>query len=357
MGYLKPSFAEHLYHKVSVIETDTDNEGSAIELDSHADSPVVGRHAHVIRYTGNEVNVSGFSDELGKPLTAEIVDAALCYDCEYTGETYLMIIRNAIYLRKMSTSLIPPFMMRMAGLEINECPKFLAKKPTVEHHSICFPEQELRIPLKIHGIISYLPVRTPSKEELSSLEVLLELTPQTSVWNPHDDTFQIQEDSMLTFNGELKEPTKRNFIVSSVISRATDPVIFGEDVTRRASEMGFSEHKIYSIKTADGVRSSIKPADLASIWNIGLETARRTLKVTTRLCPRNVDDITLNRRYSVNDRMIRYRRIDAPIFMDTMYASKRAGKSFKGFTCVQVYASEFGWVRADPMRSEAGLHK
>ena len=162
---------------------------------------------------------------------------------------------------------------------------------------------------------------------------------------------------MLNFNGEVKDPPKRNFIVSSVISRAVDPITFGEDVTRRASEMGFSQHRIYSIKTASGMKSSIKPADLASTWNIGLETARRTLKVTTRLCPRNVEDITLNRRYSVNDRMIRYKRIETPIFIDTMYASKRAGKSFRGFTCVQVYASEFGWVRADPMWSEASLHK
>ena len=346
-----------MYHKISGIDTNTDGGVSAIELDSHADSPVVGKHARIIRHTGNEVKVSGFSNELGNPLTAEIVDAAFCYDCEYTGETYLMIIRNAIYLRKMITNLIPPFMMRMAGLEINECPKFLAKRPTLEHHSIYFPDEELRIPLKIHGIISYLPVRSPSEDELTSLSTMLELTPQSSAWDPHDETYQVQEDSMLSFEGEIKDPPKRKFIVSSVISRAVDPVTFGEDVTRRASEMGISQHRIYSIKTANGSKSLIKPADLAKVWNIGLETARRTLQVTTRLCPRNVEDITLNRRYSVNDRMLRYKRLDAPIFMDTMYASKRAGKSFRGFTCVQVFASEFGWVRADPMRLESDLHK
>ena len=136
-----------------------------------------------------------------------------------------------------------------------------------------------------------------------------------------------------------------------------DPFIFGEDVIRRASEMGMSEHKIHSIKTASGINSSISPSELSDLWNIGLETARRTLRVTTRLCPRNVEDISLNRRYNMNDRMIRYRHLNTPIFMDTMFASKRAGKSFKGFTCVQVYASEFGWIRADPMVAERDLHK
>ena len=102
--------------------------------------------------------MSDFSDELGKPVTVEIVDAALCYECEYTGETYLMVICNVMYLQKMTTSLIPPIMIHIAGLEINECPNILVKKPTVEHHSVYFPDHELRIPLKIHGIISYLPL-------------------------------------------------------------------------------------------------------------------------------------------------------------------------------------------------------
>ena len=39
-----------------------------------------------------------------------------------------------------------------------------------------------------------------------------------------------------------------------------------------------------------------------------------------------------------------------------MYASKQAGKSFRGYTCVQVYVSIFGWVRADLMKSENEVH-
>ena len=47
-----------------------------------------------------------------------------------------------------------------------------------------------------------------------------------------------------------------------------------------------------------------------------------------------------------------YKHIDTNIFTDTMFAYKRIGKSYRGYTCVQVYASEFGWIRADLMRSE-----
>ena len=54
--------------------------------------------------------------------------------------------------------------------------------------------------------------------------------------------------------------------------------------------------------------------------------------------------------------MLRYKHFPTNVFTDTMFASKRAGKSLRNFTCLQVYASEFGWVRADLMKAENELH-
>ena len=44
-----------------------------LQMDSHADSPVVGNHAHVLEYTGRKVSVSGCTDALGKPMLVEVV--------------------------------------------------------------------------------------------------------------------------------------------------------------------------------------------------------------------------------------------------------------------------------------------
>ena len=61
----------------------------------------------------------------------------------------------------------------------------------------------------------------------------------------------------MDYKGELKDKPKKNFIVSEVlISRSMDQVANCTDLTVRACEGGFSEHKIFSIRTAEDKRST-----------------------------------------------------------------------------------------------------
>ena len=98
----------------------------------------------------------------------EIVHAGVMYDCEYSGESYLLVIKNALYIRFMTVTLIPPFMMRLSKIEVDECPKSLCKRPTEKNHSLYFTNINSRIPLKLDGIISYLPCRMPSQNEVQN---------------------------------------------------------------------------------------------------------------------------------------------------------------------------------------------
>ena len=107
----------------------------------------------------------------------EVVHAGVMYDCEYSGESYMLVIRNALYIRSMTVTLIPPFMMRLAKIEVDECPKFLCKRPTEKNHSLYFTNVYIRIPLKLDRIISYLPCRMPSYSEVPKPKLILELTP------------------------------------------------------------------------------------------------------------------------------------------------------------------------------------
>ena len=86
--------------------------------------------------------------------------ADFTYDCMMTGNSYVMILRNALCIPSIDVCLLHPIMMRLAGLEVDECPKFLSNKPTVNNHSIFFPDRNLRLPLTLDGVISCLPCRT-----------------------------------------------------------------------------------------------------------------------------------------------------------------------------------------------------
>ena len=110
---------------VHIIANASSGETGGTELDSHADSAVVGKNAYVLRRTGKVASVQGFTSELGKPLSVPFVDAIIAHDDHLTGETMLLKIRNALYVESLESDLIPPFVMRLAGIQVNECPKFL----------------------------------------------------------------------------------------------------------------------------------------------------------------------------------------------------------------------------------------
>ena len=94
------------------------------EMDSHADSPVVSKQAHILENMGRKVCVSGFTDALGKPMLVDVVNALIVYDCKQTGKLYLLLINNSLLVPLLNSYLINPFIMRLAGLHVNECPNF-----------------------------------------------------------------------------------------------------------------------------------------------------------------------------------------------------------------------------------------
>ena len=67
------------------------------DLDSHADTCCVGATAAVIEYTGKTCDVSPFSKEYSAMQNAPIVKAANAYDDAVTGETFILIMGEALY--------------------------------------------------------------------------------------------------------------------------------------------------------------------------------------------------------------------------------------------------------------------
>lgn len=50
--------------------------------------------------------------------------------------TYLLVIRNALYMKVMEGNLSSSFMIRLFGHEVDEYPKFICKKSSTNTHTI-----------------------------------------------------------------------------------------------------------------------------------------------------------------------------------------------------------------------------
>ena len=87
----------------------------------------------ISRTHDRKVRVNGFTPVLGSK-TVDVVDAAIAYEYEFTGKVLIMVIRNVLHLKEMKHNLLSSFMMRLAGLEVNEQPKFMTRNPTTKHH-------------------------------------------------------------------------------------------------------------------------------------------------------------------------------------------------------------------------------
>ncbi len=159
---------------------------------------------------------------------------------------------------------------------------------------------------------------------------------------------------MVDFNGDVKRRSPKKFIVSSFLSRSAEPSLFASDLISNAGS--FSHFHISSVKCVDGKDSVMDPLVLARNWNVSADTAKRTIQQTTRLCPRNTTTISLNKRYASNHRMIRYKHLNCVMFSDTMSASAKAGKSIRNYTCVQVFATDFGWCMTYNLDFERNIH-
>ena len=53
--------------------------------------------------------------------------------------------------------------------------------------------------------------------------------------------------------------------------------------------------------------------------------------------------------------MLRYLRIQTDMFMDTYFASKKLGPSMRGYKCAQLFVTDFGWYKVNPMKLRSEL--
>jgi hypothetical protein len=130
------------------------------DLDSHADTCVLGGTFHIYENTAQQCTVYPYSTSY-KPKVVTVAHGGTAYD-HTDGHTYILDVNNGFNMATdLTTSLLHPNQMRANGIVVDDTPVHLSQDG-LSTHSIYVPELDLRIPLQLDGIISFLPTRLPS---------------------------------------------------------------------------------------------------------------------------------------------------------------------------------------------------
>ena len=102
----------------------------------------------------------------------------------------------------------------------------------------------------------------------------------------------------------------------------------------------------------NGIKADFNVERLMKAWRIDKETALKTIRATTQRYKRKQDP-KMTRNSPTSDKATRYNRINDHLFMDTMFATRKGGKSVRGNTCAQIFTTDRGFIAAYPLQSKA----
>ena len=339
------------------------------ELDTHADTCCVGSQCIITHDYGKSVTACGFDPKL-QAKELRVVNAAVAYERPETGEIIIVMINQAIHMPTLDHNLLSTMQLRLSDMIVNDCPKFLEKNPGDNSHCIICPDptgEPLRIPLRLKGVTSYFTTRKPTEQELLECHQV-ELTYGDPDWEPDTDVYANQEEALVDSNGLLLDqghatgatprfiqPVSSQVSINNarVIAETTsqDAAVLYE-IDESLNEGSFARQLRDNVNisaTSTSRKKSIDAATLARNWGIGIEAAAKTIAATEQRGGRSQLHPSLVRRTRTNDRHVRLKRLNQPLFGDLLESkvvSKRKNKY------AHIFAADCGWCRAHPLRTK-----
>jgi hypothetical protein len=344
------------------------NYETTLELESHADTCVLGRDALIMLDYNQPVSIVGYDESL-RSKTYQTVSGVVAYDDPQTGMMLHLIINWAIHIPHLDHHLFCPMQCRVNDVTVNDLPNFLAANPTDQMHALTMtdldnPLQLVILPLTLKGVTSMLNVRTVTINEFNSQDYpRLHLTSETLTWDPTTNLYEQQENAMIDYSGH---------IVHDAAMRGQVPTLIINELQLLTTDLADMTHdcNFHQVLTSHVVVSSIDaslsghvrshkaaPIDFMTVaarWMIALERAKKTVQLTTQRGVHTCLNPTLAQQFLTNDRMLCYKRLPHTTFTDMLFAAK---PSRSGNKCAQAYSTSFGWARAHPMTRKGDAHE
>ena len=141
-------------------------------------------------------DVQAFAKEAKGLPEVTIVDYVIAYYCTSSGETYLLVVRNALCAPTMDINMIPTFVLREAGLILNDTRKIQCKDSSVEDHPLFYGKTGLRILFTLIGNFSMFETSSLTEDEIVNAEnySTIFLTPDSKRWDSYNESYKMDED-------------------------------------------------------------------------------------------------------------------------------------------------------------------
>jgi hypothetical protein len=231
-----------------------------------------------------------------------------------------------------------PNQVRSNGIIVDDVPKHLSYDPKSATHSIYIPKEDLRILLKLKGVISYFPSRYPSDKEIETCK-WIELT-SSQEWNPESATFLDDEEQCERAIESIEDPfpSRSIYSVESIATPASD-----------IDDLIVASRRVNATITKSRQPSEDLCNKVARTFGIGLDSANRTLRATTQLALRHAIH-PIHKRYSTKVAQLRYPRLTGRhgIFhTDTFFAGT---PTLSNCTMGQMFTNDVDFSKFYPMR-------
>lgn len=351
------------------------------EMDSHADTVALGRNSIILRYTHRQCEVTPYAETYDSIGNVKIVTGATGYTNKCTGERTILVFNEALWLADhMEHTLINPNQLRSHGCTVQDNP-FNPDQPMFLEN----PDGTFKIPLRSQGTTIGIETWTPTEHDLRTLP-RVELTSKTA-WDPHRVKFprsSLSEEEEMAESAEFAkihatrtissiqeahigdvDDTKENtddddpetvlFSLGNINQRFINSVKvqdapnkeeraahISQINTKEQDRVNDAQPKLFG--TSKKRSAEIDPNQLARSWDISLEKARQTLRVTTQNFTRSAM-LPLSRRYRA-DRFYERPAFRATLYTDTVDAHV---KSIEGNKYGQLFTTREWFADIYPM--------
>jgi len=289
-----------------------------LEIDSRADTMCCGKGFVPVRDMDSICDVHGFHPSMAAIENVSIRTCATAFDHEQ-GKTLILVFGQALWFGDdLVQSLACPGQIRAFNHLLCLNPKQYTDGKSL--HGIHVEDDDVTLHFRMHGCISYLPIRTPTKEELDECRWIY-LTSEEH-WNPYDEHFANAEEAM------MKKTTRTKYSYEHVSYDSGGRAVFATSS---------KEH-----------RSNISPEMLSWRWGTSVDIARCTLRVTTQRGIRNLES-PLSRQFRTRQTHLRYNHLRTDVDSDTLFSET---KSARGYTCGQLFVTSHDFAEFHPMRTK-----